>query len=85
LANSAALRRARSVRSPSANACIRQMMRLTSHALCLVLVASPNTSAYLARKSGTGKRLSVASSFPTFSSIAFLLVRDSENVNHGGH
>ncbi len=40
---------------------------------------------YFARNSGTGRRFSVASSLPTFNSNAFLLVRNSETVNHGGH
>src|ERR1019366_3554160 len=63
LANSAARWRARSERSPSANACSRQAMRLTSHPLLLALVSSPNASAYLTRSSLTVIRGKAATSF----------------------
>jgi hypothetical protein len=74
-ANSAARRRARSERSPSANACMRQAIRRMSHCLWRAFVSSPNTSAYFARSSLTVIRFIAATSFPMSRSMRFSLSR----------
>src|SRR6516165_851332 len=70
-ANSAAHWRARWERSPSASACIRQAMRLTSQARLLAWVASPKSSAKRCRSWPTLSRSSVATSLTMLSSTGF--------------
>jgi hypothetical protein len=84
-ASSAARRRARSDRSPSASACSRQAMRLTSHGLFWAGVNSPNTSAYLIRSSLTVIRFSAAASLAMFNCMVRSFLEVSETVNPCGH
>src|SRR5262245_54899565 len=72
-ASSAARRQARSERSPSARACIRQAMRLTSQVRLLALVVSPKSSAKRCRSWPTLRRWSVATSLTMFGSTGFSL------------
>src|SRR6516225_1532019 len=73
-ASSWARRRARSDRSPSAKACIRQAMRLTSQVRLLAWVASPNSSAKRCRSWPTLRRSSAATSLTLLSSTGFSFV-----------
>src|SRR5690242_12209774 len=70
-ASSAARRRARSERSPSAKACMRQVMRLVSQVRLLALVVSPNSSAKRCRSWPTLSRCKAATSLTMLSSTGF--------------
>src|SRR5262249_10509971 len=82
LANWAARRRARSDRSPSARACIRQAMRLTSQARLATQVDSPNSVAYWRLNSGTLSRPKPARSLAMFRSITSPFSGATGNVLH---
>src|SRR6516165_3230656 len=70
-ASSAARRRARSDRSPSANACMRQARRLMSQVRLLAWVVSPKSSAKRCRSWPTLRRSSDATSWTMFSCTGF--------------
>src|SRR5215471_14909441 len=86
-ASSAARRRASSESSPSASACRRQRMRLTSQVRLLALVVSPKSSAKRCLSWPTLSRWSVATSLTMFSStgFSFFLLRTSTRVDSEPH